>query len=129
MQQQSDNTLAAASDLFAASSKGEWYFNNESSRTAGFSSFRAAWGNRPNVDNWRRQEMVNKEIAQQSAGEETDTGNDVESEPTLITLENPDGEITYDVLLANLPLTEEKLQESNNKIADALFDKWPAISK
>ena len=31
------------------------------------------------------------------------------------------GEITYDALLAYLPLTEDKLKESNNKIAEALF--------
>jgi outer membrane protein assembly factor BamD (BamD/ComL family) len=120
--QQSDNNNAAGADLFgAASAKGEWYFNNDALRGAGFSSFRSTWGNRPNVDNWQRQAAVNKQIAQSSVTEENNIGGMHPIPQTLVTLQNPGGEISYDALLANLPLTEDQLQSSNNKIAEALF--------
>jgi tetratricopeptide (TPR) repeat protein len=121
--QQTDNNAIAAADLFgAAAAKGEWYFNNDALRSAGFSSFRATWGNRPNVDNWQRQDAVNKQIAQESATEENDVaGGHPDPNTMVVTLQNPTGEITYDALLANLPLTEDQIQSSNNKVADALF--------
>jgi hypothetical protein len=41
-------------ELFSNSSKGEWYFYNASLKSKGASEFKAKWGNRGNVDNWRR---------------------------------------------------------------------------
>ncbi|MEP6513455.1 MAG: hypothetical protein ABJA79_06280, partial [Parafilimonas sp.] len=132
-----------APNIFSGAGKGEWYFNNPSLKGAGFNSFRAAWGNRPNVDNWRRLAGLNQSLARQSAeeknaedssmanenGQENLSGND----SNTIKLENvedagangdeelDEGDITFDALLKRLPLTEEKLTASNNKIANALF--------
>ncbi|HYK45536.1 MAG TPA: hypothetical protein VEV83_10235 [Parafilimonas sp.] len=119
---QNPNNTAAASDLFASSSKSDWYFNNDAMRQTGFSGFRSTWGNRANVDNWRRQDAVNKQIAQTSTNdnEQSDDTAQSNAQNMLVTLQNP-SDISYDGLLANVPLTEEQMQASNNRIADALF--------
>jgi hypothetical protein len=90
-------------------------------RTSGFGSFRSTWGNRPNVDNWRRQDAVSKQITQLPTQENVQGDAHPAPQNTVVTLQNPGGEISYDALLANLPLTEEQMQESNNRVADALF--------
>src|SRR6185436_9354323 len=102
---QNPNNTAAASDLFATSSKSDWYFNNDAMRQAGFSGFRSAWGNRANVDNWRRQDAVNKQIAQTSTDENEQPDDTAQStaQNMLVTLQNP-SDISYDGLLANIPL-------------------------
>ena len=64
---------------------------------------------------------MNKQIAQSAATEENNLGGTHPIPQTLVTLQNPGSEITYDALLANLPLTEDQLQSSNNKIVEALF--------
>ena len=40
--------------------KGEWYFYNAASRTRGQADFKAKWGNRPNIDNWRRSAAISR---------------------------------------------------------------------
>ena len=55
----SNNNSQPAIDLFAANNtKGEWYFNNNSLKSRGFTEFKSRWGNRTNVDNWRRKAAV-----------------------------------------------------------------------
>ncbi len=100
-------------DLFT-STGGGWYFSNTAQKSKGFNEFKAKWGNRPNLDNWRRKAaidaaLVQNNIAQASGGISTD--------PSLI----PEEDLSVDGLKKNLPLTEEQKLESNKKIADALF--------
>jgi len=50
--------------------KGEWYFYNNNLKTQGFKQFKTVWGNRPNVDNWRRIKAIAMAIeAQKAAGD------------------------------------------------------------
>jgi outer membrane protein assembly factor BamD (BamD/ComL family) len=126
---------ASANDLFAAqqaSAKGDWYFNNNTLKSSGFTTFRSAWGNRPDVDNWRRIDAVSKQITAASQGnpdaqtDSTQKGFSPNANASDLTSGSPqdelmNGEITYDALLAFLPLTEDKLNQSNNKIAETLF--------
>jgi TolA-binding protein len=92
--------------------KGEWYFYNASYRTRGQSEFKAKWGNRPNIDNWRRSATI---IAGMQANanqlQNNDRGNN----------QSGSSEITFESLYANLPLTTEQLQQSNDSIQNALF--------
>lgn len=115
-----------ATDLFN-SGKGEkdWYFNNLSLKSTGANQFRATWGNRPNADNWRRLAGIKEnKPGDDEEGDEEDMGDDssgiiADSGEPVLTDEN--GEITFESVSAALPLTEEKLKASNEKIADALF--------
>lgn len=114
-----------AVDLFSNKGEKDWYFNNLQLKSSGANQFRATWGNRPNADNWRRLAAIRQQAADEE--EEDSTGameedsnvvNITLGEPTLV---DSTGEITYESLSALLPLTEEKLDASNERIADALF--------
>ena len=106
-------------DLFAGNTKGEWYFNNNSLKSRGFSDFKSRWGKRVNIDNWRRKaaaELAINNTTQPAIGDKGDTkagGKNVGGGATKA----PEEEITYDALLKDLPLSEEKVKESNDVIA------------
>lgn len=110
--------LETKADLFNAAAKGDWYFNNNQLKSTGFTEFKQRWGSRPNVDNWRRQSEIDK-ISEPKNQEELANEDAVpEGETTAITDAS-----TTDDLAAALPLTEEKLQKSNDNIAKAIFNK------
>ena len=106
-------------DLFSQpqSTKGEWYFYNTAARVRGNVDFRTRWGNRPNVDNWRRMSAV--------AGQVRQNGKLVSNQKDSTILKNMVGnqsdELSFDALYAKLPLTPEQLAISNDSIQDALY--------
>ncbi len=127
-------------DIFNAGGKSsDWYFNNLSLKSTGYNQFRARWGNRPNKDNWRRLAALNGQAGNQPASnddEETNDSSDNDNIDDSAVVNNAKpglspgedgGEITFDGLYANLPLTEEQLKTSNNKIAEALFQNGVAF--
>jgi tetratricopeptide (TPR) repeat protein len=107
-------------DLFASNSKGEWYFNNNSLKTRGFSEFKSRWGNRSNIDNWRR--ISQSQVAANNANP---AGNSKSGKPDAKAGDKnagaPAEDISYETLLKDLPLTEEKLVTSNNTIAENMI--------
>ncbi len=109
-------------DLFASnSSKGEWYFNNNTLKSKGFSSFKSKWGNRINTDNWRRkaaiEAVVNTPPSNPDGGGKTvkveSTSGDKTSQETV--------DISFEAMLNNLPMTEETVKASNDIIADNMI--------
>lgn len=121
-----------AADLFNTnSSSKDWYFNNLSLKSNGANQFRATWGTRPNADNWRRLAGIKQNKPADDTGadgspddggddaDDDSTGNVANSNAPILTDAN--GEITFESLSAALPLTEETLAASNQKIEDALF--------
>lgn len=109
-------TPDAASALFGdQQSKGEWYFYNAASRTSGAAAFKQAWGNRPNVDNWRRASSVAAQLQEEEAVNDT-RENPVPQADALAT-----GTINVETLLQTLPLTDQQLLVSNDSIRNALF--------
>lgn len=112
------NAFAAqpAPSLFGDSDKkGEWYFYNSGTRQKGYNDFRSKWGNRKNTDNWRRSAaqagVINNPAAISAAGA---AGKDSASAEST--------EITFDALYGRIPLTPEKLQQSNDSIRNAMFN-------
>lgn len=111
----------AATDLFVDNSKGDFYFYNAGMKGKGFSDFKAKWGDRPNVDNWRRKQAVDrmvKNIGDVDDVADTPKDSSKESKPT---------DNSYEGLQANIPLTPEKMEASNKSIADALFGNGSAF--
>ncbi|MBK6381541.1 MAG: hypothetical protein IPF72_18515 [Chitinophagaceae bacterium] len=106
-------------DLFAGNTKGEWYFNNNSLKSRGFSDFKSKWGKRINVDNWRRKaaaEALINNTTPVAAGDNGDTksgGKNAGGTPNAA----GSAEITFDILMKDIPLTEERVKESNDVIA------------
>lgn len=113
-------------DLFASSNtKGEWYFNNNAMKARGFSEFKSKWGNRNNLDNWRRKAAVETVITNPTPTQQGGVGdNKPGNAGTVKAGSNAAGatEISYDGLMKDLPLTDEKMTESNETIAVNMFE-------
>ena len=108
--------FATSPDVFNATQpKGDWYFYNTSLRTKGTVEFKRRWGNRPNVDNWRRISSVTTQI------QDNTTKDIINATRTTKVPEGP-VDISYDALYNNLPLTEEQLATSNQYLQNAMFE-------
>lgn len=94
--------------------KGEWYFYNAASKTRGLNEFRSKWGNRPNVDNWRRSAAI---IGM--TGQPAGMGNNATAQ-TGNAGQGPT-ELSFDALYELLPLNEEALKKSNDSLQEAMF--------
>lgn len=105
--------------LFADNNKkGEWYFYNSTSRQKGLTDFKARWGARPNTDNWRRSAVLTAIVRNQPNNNNMDPSQR-RIETRKVTTEAT--EITFDGLYQNLPLSEEKIKESNDSMQASLF--------
>ncbi|MBL0146605.1 MAG: tetratricopeptide repeat protein [Chitinophagaceae bacterium] len=107
-------------DLFSSPSKGDWYFYNASLKSKGFNEFKTKWGNRINVDNWRRKSAIDIATGN-NGGNNKDKGT---KDPT--TEKNAANaaaqELNYDALVANIPATQERLDSSNSLIATNMLE-------
>lgn len=108
---------ATAPDLFSdRQSKGEWYFYNDNLKSSGATAFKQSWGNRPNMDNWRRFSNVTAQLRRETpdntrGGTSTTAGSDTDAGSAP----------TFESVLKRIPLTEEQLKVSNDSIQRALF--------
>jgi tetratricopeptide (TPR) repeat protein len=105
-----------SSDLFGTGN-GEWYFYNQAVRSSGASDFQARWGNRPNVDNWRRQSAMNTAavgVIQPHTTEDalTAAAKKAGAKPLVLTM---------DGLMTDIPLTPKALAASNDTVAYHLY--------
>ena len=114
--------LQTQSNLFdnAAASK-DWYFNNTALKSSGFGTFRQQWGNRPNVDNWRRQSDITKMSMQQPGSPDDDNSDSTDANDEDSNATAPLVASSIEDLEAGLPLTPEKMQLSNENIVKAYF--------
>ncbi|HSU51066.1 MAG TPA: hypothetical protein VLJ41_10765, partial [Segetibacter sp.] len=110
----SNSAVKQAPDLFANNNKStDFYFYNSSAKARGFSEFRARWGDRPNVDNWRRKSVLDRQV-QKIADVDDVPGKAVPAEQKV-------KDNSYQGLQQDIPLTPEKLDASNKSIMDALL--------
>jgi tetratricopeptide (TPR) repeat protein len=133
------NTKNASPDIFNNNNTtGDWYFYNNTIKSKGFTEFKRTWGKRQNVDNWRRASAggiassgANGPGGDPSAGGQpnglnTNVDIDQASDSSNIALKNPEAipvqlDISVRGLLANVPLTKDKIDISNKKVAISLF--------
>jgi outer membrane protein assembly factor BamD (BamD/ComL family) len=102
-------------DLFANNNKSsDFYFYNAAAKARGFSEFKARWGERTNVDNWRRKSAIDRQSEQLSDVEDTAANPGGKEEQKA-------SDNSYEGLQANIPLTKEKVEESKNNIMGSLF--------
>ena len=97
---------------------GAWYFYNPSAISLGFTEFRRKWGNRKLEDLWR---LSNKQVIAVWEEEQTLASSDSITSDSLIAKISNDP-LKRETYLQNLPLTPEKLQQSNQNIIEALFN-------
>ena len=115
---------------------GSWYFYNQMAVNQGKQTFQKQWGKRENVDNWQRNNrtVVNLDAPTDSldadalAAQPDSTAldgsapaaDDSTSEAEADTLANDPHNREY--YLAQIPFTEEQVQESNLIIMDGLYN-------
>ncbi|WP_127124660.1 hypothetical protein [Pseudoflavitalea rhizosphaerae] len=118
----SNNSNQPAPDLFAGASgadaKGEWYFRNQGLRGKGFTAFKSKWGNRKNVDNWRRAAAIAASPGNAPAPTDSRTAI-LNPNQDLGKAAEEGSEFTYEGLLKNVPLTETQMAVSNDSIEQA----------
>jgi tetratricopeptide (TPR) repeat protein len=107
------NKTAAPPDLFS-NTKGDWYFDNASLKSKGFTDFKGKWGNRPNTDNWRRSGAISRMNGPKEE-KEAALGKDAPGAGTTA------AEVNYEGLMKYLPLTPELMKISNDSIEKATF--------
>src|ERR1019366_7529503 len=134
------NSKNSSRDIFGNvnSTNGDWYFYNTALKSQGYTDFKRNWGKRQNVDNWRWASASANSVANASgttnafANPDDSTANNGQlnqnSDPLSAantTLSPPPIPVqTYlsvEGLLANVPVTKEKLDESNTKVSKSLF--------
>lgn len=117
-----------SADIFSGrNNKGDWYFYNNSLKSAGYNEFKRVWGKRPDVDNWRRISATtpaaisgnNPDQANINFGDPMAPQKQVENVEIPATPYQQD--ISVEGLLANVPLTKPALDTSNSKVARSLF--------
>ncbi len=114
------NTLPGAAgtqpivDLFGGNSS-DFYFSNTSLKARGSVDFKSKWGNRPNVDNWRRQTAVNNSLTATNTLSPT-------GEKKLTGAVKKEVDLTPEGLLKNIPLTQSMVDSSNTAIVRALLN-------
>lgn len=89
------------------------YWNNNKTRQEGLAEFKKTWGERDNEDDWRRSEKIDLTIDEIEDGSDSlivDTGN------------SNDDSLTVEMLAKNLPLTEEAMKASIDKLLNAWYD-------
>ncbi|MBN2214452.1 MAG: tetratricopeptide repeat protein [Bacteroidales bacterium] len=95
---------------------GKWYFYNETAKSLGFKEFKLRWGNRKLEDNWRRKNRISGTISLISSPEQNEPAPDEGIRPTE-KLSNK----SRDYYLKDVPLNDSMMQESHNRIEQALF--------
>lgn len=93
-----------------------WYFSNTALMQQGYNDFKRKWGNRPNVDNWRRIAAVNASNKPGAATAEGDAAAD-EDQP-----EGTAPSTSESALLALIPNKPEQRETAKEKIQRAYVD-------
>jgi tetratricopeptide (TPR) repeat protein len=133
-QQEAAQAGPSAADIgtaFISGNGARWELYDPSLVTQGKSEFRRVWGNRKLEDDWRRASKDNRgETGNGSQLAQTIEGNRVTpqigeagtAEETLaMTKDSPAWVSRRDALRANLPLTPDKLEESQRRKEEALY--------
>ncbi len=103
---------------------GKYYFYNPSTISFGMTEFKKKWGDRRLADNWRRS---NKQVATEATDVENSKNAQIGGKPNQDSTKNGVEQRVTNVksreyYLQNLPLTPEKLEASNMKIQEAMFE-------
>jgi len=89
------------------------YWNSNKTRQEGYSEFIKMWGERENNDDWRRSEKIELTIKEIDESEDS-----LALDEEVVEVES----ITIEMLAKNLPLTEEAMKISIDKLLNAWYD-------
>jgi TolA-binding protein len=101
-------------DLFSSGANTDFYFLNKALRSKGSATFKTTWGNRQNLDNWRRQAALDASIGAANMSAVAATTDAVNKDSS--------NSITYEALAESIPTGAKQIEASNEKWAKALLD-------
>ena len=118
-------TAPVVTNLFEVGSAA-FYFDNASLRTRGYNEFKLKWGNRSNLDNWRRKAAINNTAAK-NPYESSVAGTDKDDKatkgtPALTAIklkEKLNESAATDDLLKNIPATQAQIDSVQNIVLKA----------
>ncbi len=96
-----------------------WYFSNTTAMAQGRTAFARKWGNRPLEDNWRRSK---KDISFADPTDPTSTASTGRAPQETKKPEKISREDQKKSMLANLPMSDEAMQKSNEKVETAYYE-------
>lgn len=108
--------------------QGQWYFYNPTTISLGKMDFEKRWGKRNAEDNWRRSDKGTSAPMPEMAtpGQPSDDFESVASagEPSIQDQQKnvESSTPTKETLIAGIPLTAEKMAQSDDRLAQALFN-------
>ncbi len=112
---------SAPTSLFEPTS-GDWYFYNNTAKSKGNNEFKQKWGNRPNIDNWRRSKAIANEAAvTRGSAKLNDPKTDSNIDTSAVNAKKMPKELTIEALEANLYTTPQQFTTSDSSIAATLW--------
>jgi len=102
-----------ANNNSGGSNANKFVFNNPKLREAGLNEFKKTWGVRENEDDWRRSEKIVNVINAK--------GNNGKDSINTVASKSKEDTLNLASLLKNIPLTEEAMKASKERLMDALF--------
>ena len=117
-------SATATADLFG-NNTGTWYFYDVPRRANGFNSFREKFGDRPNVDNWRR--SASSDVSKRRGMPVGQTGTQPDPVGVEVAEKFDTADISFDNLYSRLPISEERQLKAKQRINNALYKKALAL--
>lgn len=111
-----NNNTSDNSNLFSNNNAADFYFANNGVKSRGFSEFKAKWGDRPDVDNWRRMAAVERTIQSFQPNIQQNSDAIADNKPG-----NDNADITIESLMDRIPQTAQQKAIADSIIADALL--------
>lgn len=108
---------------YAAQNQGrgnKWYFSNQKAMQEGLEEFRRIWGQRENEDYWRLSNKPSHFV--ESMNTESDTSVVADSLNTNEDEEISAEDLTPEMLLEDVPLTDSAMEKSNERLLAALYN-------
>lgn len=118
---QSDRSRNTNETVAQTSASGQWYFYNPTALNIGLTDFQMRWGRRKLEDNWRRRNrgiQVEQDVkeSQQSFAQNFYTLSEAEKQKKGLT------EKDKEYYLLDVPVGDEAMKESNERILTAMFN-------
>ena len=104
----------ATYEIFNNGGNTDFYFLNKALRSKGATTFKTTWGNRQNLDNWRRQAALDANIGATNANATVATSDAANKDSS--------NAISFEALIESIPTGAKQLEASNQKWAKALLD-------
>lgn len=99
-----------------------WYFYNPTVRAQGYNDFIKKWGNRKYEENWRRKDKSSSTATDDNATSNAESKDTTTNNKTISQLKDGKPLTEEDKVLQGVPLTEDELTKSNEKLILAYYN-------